>query len=149
MAKWKDGELVPVSLRAVITSNGCACEDYERLIDAGRTQAAAKLTLQVAPLRDTRGRSPQNLADIAAGRHLDYFLVYGERNVLPDQIVDFSREQPVPASVLSGCTKIARLADWQWNGLLVHLAVTRFHQTAEELFRPELLKRREGGPDAA
>jgi hypothetical protein len=47
----------------------------------------------------------------------------GESGKLPDHMLDFSYEQPVPASVLEGCKKIARLADWQWKRLLVHQTV--------------------------
>lgn len=141
LGRWKDGHLVQgPGVRAVITSHGCACEDYERALAAGRTQAAAKILLQVAPLRPTRGVPEHRLDEIRSGRQLDYFYVYGQGNKLPDQILDFAHEQPVPASVLMTCIKIARLASWQWQRLLVHLAVSRFHQAPESLFQPELLE---------
>ena len=145
LGKWKGGELVQgPPLRAVITSHGCACEDYERALTAGRTQTAAKIMLQVAPLRPIRDVPEYRLEEIKNGEQLDYFYVYGEDNKLPDHMLDFRREQPVPASVLEKCTKIPRLSDWQWRRLLVHLAVSRFHQKPETLFLPALLES-EGG----
>jgi hypothetical protein len=125
----------------VITSHGCACEDYERELAAGRTQAASKVMLQVAPLRAITGMPQHRVDEIKSGRQLDYFYVYGEQNRLPDHLVDLALEQPVPASLMSRCTKIARLAPWQWRHLLVHIAVSRFHQTPEELFLPKVFER--------
>jgi len=148
LARWKDQVFVQGSSgRAVITSHGCACEDYERALAAGRTQAAAKVMLHVAPLRAITNMPEHRLEEIKAGQQLDYFYIYGERNTLNDHLVDLSLEQPVPASVLSACTKIARLAPWQWRHLLVHIAVSRFHESPETLFRPELLE--SGGSHAA
>jgi hypothetical protein len=139
--KWKDGTVtLGGGARGIITSDGCACEDYERAIAAGRTQAAAKIMLRVAPLRPVKGLPDNRAEEIRTGKHLDYFYVHGVPPILPDHFVDLSREQPVPAETLVGCPKIARLADWQWRGLLVHFAVSRFHQPPEELFRPDLLE---------
>ena len=64
---------------------------------------------------------------------------------LPDEMLDFSYEQPVPASVLEGCKKIARLADWQWSRLLVHQTVSRWHQRPEEIFVAEHVGTEGGG----
>ena len=148
LGKWEDGKLIQgPGVRAVITSHGCACEDYERALEAGRTQAAAKIMLQVAPLRTIKGVPANRLEEIATGKHLDYFYVFGEANKLPDHLLDFTQEQPVPASVLTKCTKIARLSAWQWRRLLVHLAVSRFHQQPEKLFLPELLEQEAGAID--
>lgn len=133
--------------RGVITSNGCSCEDYERAIAQGREQASAKLMLQVAPLTPVEQFPPHRREEILSGRYLDRFYVYGDGSGLGDQVLDFAREQPVPARILAACPKIARIAEWQWQHLLIHLAVSRFHQTPEELFRAELLVT-EGEPDA-
>ncbi len=140
LGKWEHGQLVQgPGVRAVITSHGCACEDYERALEGSRSQQAEKILLHVAPLRSARDFPEHRVEEIRSGRYLGSFFIYGQGSVLSDQIVDFTREQPVPAVVLSQCTKIARLADWQWARLLVHLAVSRFHQEPETLFRPELL----------
>lgn len=145
LAKWVDGRLEPGTPgRAVITSHGCACEDYDRAVQARRTDAARKLTLQVAPLRSINNQGAETLDRIRHGDQMDYFYVYGDRQVA-DQILDFTREQPIPAYVLMTCNKIATLAEWQWRRLLVHLAVSRFHQPPEEIFRAEIL----GGPNEA
>jgi hypothetical protein len=50
--KWTDGTLGEGTPgRGIITSHGCACEDHERAVDLGRTQAARKVMLHVAPLQ--------------------------------------------------------------------------------------------------
>jgi hypothetical protein len=139
--KWEDGEAtVGGGARGLVTSNGCACEDYDRALAAGRGQAAAKVMIQVAPLRPAASYPSHRLDEIASGQQLDFFLVHGKAGVLPDHVVDLTREQPVPASVLAGCPKIARLAAWQWKALLIHIAVSRFHQKPEDLFRADLLE---------
>jgi len=139
--KWKDGSSTPATPgRGIITSNGCACEDYERALAAGHTQAANKLMLQVAPLRLVRDLPEHRVDEIQSGRQLDSFWVYGDDGtVLGDQRIDLTYEQPIPASVLIDCTKIARIAPWQWRALLIHIAVARFHQKPATLFRPEIL----------
>jgi len=147
LIKYKNGKLEQKPMRAIITADGCACEDYERMLAKGHTQAAAKLMLHVAPLRATKDVPEHRLEEIRSGEQLDYFYVYGETGKLPDQMLDFSYEQPVPASVLDGCKKIARLADWQWKRLLVHQTVSRWHQKPEKIFLDAILA--EGGGVAA
>jgi xanthine dehydrogenase iron-sulfur cluster and FAD-binding subunit A len=147
LIKWKSGKLVQKPGRAIITAHGCACEDYERAVDAGRTQAAEKLVLHVAPLRQTQGVPEHRLDEIRSGEQLDYFYIYGTPNKLTDQLLDLTYEQPVPAHVLEGCTKIARIADWQWRRLLVHQTVSRFHQKPETIFLANVLA--QGGGVAA
>jgi hypothetical protein len=138
--KWRDGKVVEGGgSRGIITSNGCSCEDYERAQESGHTQKAAKLMLHVAPIRGTEGVPEEKRTEVESGEHLDRFYVYGDGAVLGDQILDFTREQPIPASVLDGCPKIARIADWQWQRLLIHQSVSRFHQRPGELFRADLL----------
>jgi hypothetical protein len=41
--------------------------------------------------------------------------------------------------VLTQCPKVARINHWQWDRLLIHQTVSRFHQPPEELFRDDLL----------
>lgn len=147
LIKYRNGKLEQKPMRAIITSDGCACEDYERMLAKGHTQAAAKLMLHVAPLRATKDVPEHRLEEIRSGEQLDYFYVYGQAGKLPDQMLDFSYEQPVPASVLEGCTKIARLADCQWKRLLVHQTVSRWHQKPEKIFLAAILV--EGGGVAA
>jgi hypothetical protein len=138
--KWRDGRPVEGGgSRGIITSNGCSCEDYERALEMGQTQKAAKLMLHVAPVRAIEDVPEQRRAEIESGQHLDRFYVYGDGTVVGDQLLDFTREQPIPASVLATCPKIARIDDWQWRRLLIHLAVSRFHQRPEELFREDML----------
>lgn len=140
LVKWTDGEVALAGgVRVVVTSNGCTCEDYERVVAAGQTQKAAKMMVQVAPLRPATNFPQGRLEEIRSGKHLDFFYVYGKATVLPDHVVDVTREQPVPAHVLAKCAKVARLAEWQWQALLIHLTVSRFHQEPADLFRDELL----------
>ncbi len=127
-----------------VTSNGCTCEDYERAIEKGWSSSAARVYVQVAPLRPAKDFKDKQ-DEIRAGRRLDLFFIKGDDKKLADQVADLTREQPIPASVLASCKKIARLADWQWSALLVHIAVSRFHVKPEELFRDELLKGGAGG----
>jgi hypothetical protein len=101
------------------------------------------MLIRVAPIHSAAGTPEHRLDEIRQGQHLDYFYVHGDGVRLRDQIVNLAAEQPVPAGLLWGLTKIARLADWQWRALLVHLAVSRFHQEPETLFREEVLSRRE------
>jgi hypothetical protein len=146
--RWTEGDpeegtprrgIITSNGEGIVTSNGCTCEDYERAIDAGRSSAAARVYVQVAPLRPAKDFNATKQQEIREGRHLDRFFVEGESTVLTDQIADLTLEQPFPASLLSQCEKIARVADWQWNALLIHLAVSRFHIKPERLFREELL----------
>jgi len=53
-----------------VTSNGCACEDYERAVAAGRSQAAAKIMVQVAPLRPVATLPDHRIDEIQLGKHL-------------------------------------------------------------------------------
>jgi hypothetical protein len=148
--RWKDGkpEIKP-NVRGVITSHGCACEDYERAVAKGQKDKAGKMMLQIAPLRDIKGIPAHRLDEIKAGKQLDYFYIYGEGGTLNDHIVDLTHEQPIPASMLNDCRKVARLAPWQFKNLLIHLTVSRFHQPPEEIFRDDLLDEHQEETDAA
>jgi hypothetical protein len=140
LVRWKEGTARQGSPgRGVITSNECTCEDYERAVQRG-SSAASRVLIQVAPLQSA-SRFPEDIQEeIKLGQRLDLFYVHGDGKALDDQVANLMREQPVPAEVLMRCTKIARLADWQWDALLVHIAVSRFHLKPEELFRPEILR---------
>jgi hypothetical protein len=81
LIKYKNGKLDQKRTRAIITSDGCACEDYERMVAKGHTQAAAKLMLHVAPLRATKDVPEHRLEEIRSGEQLDYFYVYGWRTL--------------------------------------------------------------------
>lgn len=145
--RWKKGKpTINAKGLGIITSNGCACEDYERAVDERMSSQAARLMLQVAPLNNAKQFPEDKLDIIKTGDHLDFFFLKGEGSRLADQVVDLSREQGIPASVLVDCKKVALIANWQWRRLLVHIAVTRFHQRPEELFLAGLL---ETGSDAA
>ncbi len=141
--KWENGKAKLDSPgRGIITSHGCACEDYERAVAmSGRSSQANRVMLQVAPLRPARQFPSDKLDTIKAGSHLDCFFIQGDGSIA-DQVVDLTREQGIPASVLATCKRSGVIAEWQWKGLLVHIAVSRFHQTPEELFRLELLESR-------
>jgi hypothetical protein len=139
--RWEDGKPIFGAVRrGIITSHGCACEDYERAAkEAERSRKAGAVMIHVAPIAPaTQYRDRQEA--IARGEFLDYFFIFGEGSILKDHVLDLTREQAIPASVLAKCKKISRIADWQWKGLLVHIAVSRFHQQPEELFREELLE---------
>ncbi len=141
--RWKDDKPIFEALRrGIITSHGCACEDYERAAkEAARSRKAGAVMLHVAPIEPaTQYRDRQEA--IARGEFLDYFFISGEGTVLKSHVVDLTKEQAIPASVLSRCKKVSRIADWQWKRLLVHIAVSRFHQQPEELFQEELLESR-------
>jgi hypothetical protein len=138
--KWKDGVPEITPKRGIITSHGCACEDYERALAMGRTSAAAKILLRVAPCRTLESNFPEDkLEAIRNGETWQYFYVEGDETFGP-QILDLDNEQPVPASILNDLDRVARLAPWQWKRLLMHMAVHRFHRQAEEIFRDELLR---------
>lgn len=139
--RWRNGEGIEgTPSRGIITSHGCTCEDYERAIEAGKSSAASRVLLQVAPLQSASVFDETKQREIQNGERLDLFFVYGDGSKLKDQVADLTREQPIPAGVLTTCKKVARLADWQWNALLVHIAVSRFHVKPEKLFHPELLR---------
>ena len=139
--RWKDGRAEEgAPTRGLVTSNGCACEDYERaLAPPGRSSAAARIMIQVAPLRPASQFSERQIDEIRQGKQLDYFFVHGEGTFLADQVADLTFEQPIPASILAACTKSTRLADWQWQRLLIHHTVSRFHQQPETLFLERVL----------
>jgi hypothetical protein len=136
--KWRDGKLVENPGWGIITSDGCDCEDYDRAIERGRNPE--RVILHVTPLRDVGGQPDYRIEEIRAGAHLRYFYVVGAQGVVPDKLADLWHEQPFPASLLAGLRHRATVADWQWRRLLVHFAVTRFHQTPHQLFRTDLLE---------
>jgi hypothetical protein len=136
---WKDGKAQESKNRAVVTSHGCVCEDYERAIGAGRSSAAERLLLQVAPLRPAKDFK-HKIGEIQRGELLDRFFVEGDGKKLAHQVADLTREQPIPASVLVKCKKIARLADWQWEALLIHMTIARFRIDPAQVFSEEILK---------
>ena len=139
-AKWTDEGWKINPRRGVITSQGCACEDYQRALDLGRTSQANKIILQVAPLTDTAGRPQDKLEKMRRGEVLRIFYIYGEAGTVQDQLVDLDGEQGIPAFVLAGLPKVARLGDWQWRGLLIHGTVNRWGRSAEEIFGEERAK---------
>jgi hypothetical protein len=141
--RWKDGKpTFGAKSLGIITSHGCACEDYERALDKpGRSSQADRVMLQVAPLKPAKAFGDK-VEVIRSGSQLDCFFVQGEGSVLADQVVDLTREQGIPASVLVPCKTVTRIADWQWRALLVHVAVSRFHQQPEKLFLDEVLEGR-------
>jgi hypothetical protein len=143
--KWTNGEASFAENRVVVTSNGCACEDYEREVEKGQTSAARKIMIMVAPIRNANSYPPQMQQDIKDGKFYNRFFISGDTRRLQDQVVDLTREYHVPASLLSECTKVARLADWQWKRLLIQQSVSRFHQPPEEIF----LDPQPGSEDAA
>jgi hypothetical protein len=138
--KWENGEArIGADGPGIITSHGCACEDYERALQEGRTSAARRLMLMAAPLKQAKAFRDK-IETIKGGTALDYFFIKGENPWPADQVVDLTHEQAIPASVLADCKKVAQIADWQWKRLLIHIAISRFHQQPEELFREELLE---------
>lgn len=138
--KWDGGKAKFDSPgRGIITSHGCACEDYERAAAAsGRSSQAERVMLQVAPLKPAKAFG-EKIEVIKVGSQLDCFFIEGDGSIA-DQVVDLTREQGIPACVLAGCKRSGQIADWQWKSLLVHIAVSRFHQQPEELFLRELLE---------
>jgi hypothetical protein len=133
-AKWTGTDWKVNSKRAVITSHGCACEDYRRHIEAGQTSKARKVVLHVAPLAEVRDVPEEKRQIIRAGEMWRYFYLTGQDGVLADHLVDLDAEQAIPAEVLQGLTKIARIADWQWQALLIHITVNRWGRSAEDIF---------------
>lgn len=140
LVKWKDGQATHGSPnRAIITSHGCVCEDFDRAVQDGKSSKAARIFIQVAPLRPARDfRDKIDL--IQEGKLLDLYFIEGDGSKLAHQVVDLKREQPIPARVLADCKKVARIADWQWNALLVHMTVARFRSAPADIFHPDLLK---------
>lgn len=140
LVRWKDGQASHGSPnRAIITSHGCVCEDFERAIEGRKSSAAERIFIQVAPLRPAKDfRDKIDL--IREGKLLDYFFLEGDGSSLAHQVADLKREQPIPALVLADCKKVARIADWQWNALMVHMTVARFRSDPADIFRSELLK---------
>jgi len=136
---WKDGKAVETPGRAVVTSHGCVCEDFDRALEAKRSSAAERILIQVAPLRPANDFK-HKVDEIRAGQLLDRFFIEGDGSKLAHQVADLTREQPVPASILVKCKKIARLSDRQWEALLIHMTVARFRIDPTKLFRDELLK---------
>lgn len=134
----KQGVLSDTPRRVLVTSNGCDCEDFMRARDSGKSDAAAKLRIHVAPLREPAG-SELKLQQIRDGEVLPLFWVYGDERI-PDQILDLSKETSVPAALVVAGRHLATIAEWQWRRLLVHLAVERWHAKPEKIFRPELLR---------
>ena len=124
----------------IITSEGCACEVYERALDQDKTNAARKVMLQVAPLRQPSVYGDEKLDLIKGGHVLGLFFVKGEGTRLGDSVVDLACEQSMPAWLLAYCTKSALISDRQWKRLLIHLTVSRWRQEPENLFREDLLE---------
>ena len=136
-AKWADGKWDINPQRGVITSQGCACEDYDRAIAAGQTSKARRVKLHVAPLNPAAGRPEEKLQMIRDGKVWQYFYIYGETGTLQDQVADVDAEQAIPAFVLADLPRVARLARWQWNALLIHLTVNRWGRPPEQIFGEE------------
>lgn len=138
LVNWKSGKAKEAPNRAVVTSHGCVCEDYERATEANRSSAADRVQIQVAPLVPA-SNFKDKIKLIREGKLLDFFFVEGDGQKLNHHVAVLAREQPVPASVLVKCPTIAQLADWQWEALRLHLTVSRFRCDPKEIFRDELL----------
>jgi len=140
LVKWKDGQAAHGSPnRAIVTSHGCVCEDYDRAVKDGKSSAADRVFIQVAPLRPAKDFRDK-IGLIQEGKLLDLFFIEGDGGKLAHQVADLTREQPIPARVLADCKKVARIADWQWNALMVHMTVARFRSAPADIFHPDLLK---------
>ena len=147
LMKWVDDEPEEGSptKRVVVTSHGCVCEDYDRLIAAGLTSKARRLVVQVAPLRPAKERQDK-LDLIREGRMPEFVYIEGDGKRLDHQVADLGREQPIPAWILvEKCQRIARLADWQWTRLCIQSSISHFRIEAEDLFNPKILKGASGG----
>lgn len=144
LVNWKDGKAKEAPNRAVVTSHGCVCEDYERATEAKRSGAAERVQIQVAPLVPA-DNFKEKINLIREGKLLDFFFIEGDGQKLKHQVAVLAREQPVPASLLVDCPTIAQLADWQWEALRLHLTVARYRCDPKEIFRDELLVGREAG----
>ena len=132
--------------RGIITSEGCACEAYERALAENRSSEASKIFLKAAPIYPAKEYGEEKIEIIKAGKVLGLLFIQGEGSRLGDCVVDLSRESSFPAYVLAGCTKSALIADWQWKRLLIHSTVSQWRQQPEALFREDLL---ESASDAA
>jgi hypothetical protein len=134
-AVWGDGAWRVKSVRGIVTSHGCACEDYARAVAAGRSSQARKIRLHVAPIRAITGQPEDKLAQIRDGKVWRFFYVYGDGGqTLQDQVVDLDDEQAIPATVLWELPRVARLAPWQWRALLMHITVNRWGRSPEDIF---------------
>ncbi len=133
-AGWK-----AVPSNGLVTSHECACEDYQRAINAGFGDKANKIDLQVAPIQSASRYSEEAIALILAGEHLERFFVHGGKS-LPDSVVRIDEETAIPAYVLAGLKPITVLAPWQWRQLVIHLTVSQWHQKPEKILHPDLLK---------
>lgn len=139
--RWTNGRpKVNSAGPGIITSEGCACEVYERALREGKSSAAAKVMLQVAPVRPAKDYGAAKTETIKAGKVLGLFFVAGEGTRLADCVADLSHAQGIPASVLVDCTKSALISDWQWKRLLIHMTVSQWRQKPEDLFREDLLQ---------
>lgn len=144
LVNWKNGKAKEAPNRAVVTSHGCVCEDYERATEANRSSAADRVQIQVAPLVPA-SNFKEKINLIQEGKLLDYFFVEGDGQKLNHQVAVLAREQPVPAPLLVECPTVAQLADWQWEALRLHLTICRFRCDPKEIFRDELLTNAEIG----
>jgi hypothetical protein len=139
LLKWKDGEPKIEKGRALVTSHGCVCEVYERAVEQKKTSAAKKAYIQVVPLQPA-STFRQKVGLIQNGEMRDYFFVEGDGPKLAHHVAVLTREQALPAAVLADCTRLAQVADWQWEALRLHITLTRFRMKPEEVFRDEFLK---------
>jgi hypothetical protein len=145
--KWEGDKASPGKRNpGLITSHGCTCEDYYRALKQG-SSAVNRVWVQVAPLRPASDFDDKTIAEVREGVQLDRFFVEGDGSRLRDQVAILTREQPFQASLLAGCKRAVRIADWQWERLLIHMTVSRFHARPEQIFRDELLTREEGGDE--
>lgn len=140
LVSWKTGEAVQKDNRAVITSHGCVCEDYERFVETGKSSAAARVMVQVAPLRNAEVFRDK-IKLIRDGQLLDYLYIEGDGQKIKHQVAILSEEQPIPARLLAACKKVAILADWQYERLRLQLTVARFRTKPDEIFRADHLRK--------
>ena len=138
--RWKAGRpKLDSKGPGIVVSEGCACEAYERALAEGNSNAAARVMLQVAPIRKAQVYGDK-IETIKGGHVLGLFFIKGEGSRLGDCVADFSYQQAIPASVLADCTKSALISDWQWKRLLIHATVSQWRQKPEDLFREDLLE---------
>lgn len=143
--KWKDGEAKPVSARGIVTSHGCACEDYERALGAGKSSKARKVLLRVARMQPASNFPALVLDDIRDGQHTDLFFVDGDETT-PDQVVDLTNEQPFPAELLVKLPFRTRISEAQWKRLQMQAMVERLHAKPEEFLKAEIVSGEENLP---
>jgi hypothetical protein len=139
LVKWKDGKAKETTGRAIVSSHGCVCEDYDRALELGRSSTARKAVVQVVPLQSA-STFKDKVEMIQRGEMYDFFFVEGDGQTLDHQVAILTREQAIPASILADCNRIAQVADWQWEALRLHLTLARFRREPDELFRDEFLK---------